>query len=92
MSDLSEEDLLALRSAVDALEHPGLAARLTDLIGKPIELLGSAMPASATNVITTAVSKALEMTLQVAKRPNHFTLSPNSPARILRPASLAPAE
>lgn len=66
MSDLSEEDLVALRSAIDALEHPGLAARLTDLIGKPIELLGSAMPTPASKAIAASVSKALEMALQVA--------------------------
>ena len=66
MADLSQRDLAALRSAVHALEHPRLAARLADIIGKPIEFLGSAMPASATNVITKAVSKALEMALQVA--------------------------
>jgi len=66
MSDLGEEDLVALRSAINALEHPGLAARLTDLIGKPIELLGSAMPTSASKVIAASVSKALEMALQVA--------------------------
>src|SRR5262249_54277945 len=56
----------ALRTAVQALEHPGLAARLTDMIGKPIELLGSAMPASASNLINTSVTKALGMALQVA--------------------------
>jgi hypothetical protein len=66
MADLSQRDLAALRSAVHALEHPGLAARLADIIGKPIDFLGSAMPASATNMITKAVSKALEMALQVA--------------------------
>jgi EcsC protein family len=66
MSDLSQEDLVALRSAVHALEHPRLAARLTDWIGKPIELLGGAMPASASKVITASVSKALKMALQVA--------------------------
>ena len=66
MADIRQEDLVALRSAVQALEHPGLAARLTDMIGKPIELLRSALPASASNVITTSVSKALEIALQVA--------------------------
>ncbi len=64
MADLTDEDLIALRSAVDALEHPGLAARLTDMIGKPIELVGSVMPASA--LITASVSRALKMALQVA--------------------------
>jgi hypothetical protein len=66
MADISREDLVALRSAVQALERPGLAARLTDMIGKPIELLGSTLPVSASKLITTSVSKALEMALQVA--------------------------
>src|SRR6185369_6452817 len=66
MAGLSEEDLVALRSAVHALEHPGLAARLTDMIGKPIELLGTALPASASNLISKSVSKALGMALQAA--------------------------
>src|SRR6188508_3438383 len=66
MAGLKQEDLAALRSAVHALEHPGLAARLTDMIGKPIELLGTALPVSASNLISTSVSKALGMALQAA--------------------------
>jgi hypothetical protein len=66
MADISQEDSVELRSAFYTLEHPGLAARLTDMLGKPIELLGGALPASASNVITTSVAKALEMALQVA--------------------------
>jgi hypothetical protein len=66
MAGLKQEDLAALRSAVHALEHPGLAARLTDMIGKPIELLGTALPGSASHLISTSVSKALGMALQAA--------------------------
>lgn len=66
MAGLSQEDLVALRSAVHALEHPGLAARLTDMIGKPIELIGRRLPPGGSEVIATSVSKALEMALQVA--------------------------
>jgi hypothetical protein len=66
MAGLSQRDLVALRNAVNSLEHPGLAARLANMIGKPIEVLGSAIPASASNVIAASVSKALEMALQVA--------------------------
>jgi hypothetical protein len=36
------------------------------MIGKPIELLGTALPASASNLISTSVSKALGMALQAA--------------------------
>ncbi|MET0278104.1 MAG: EcsC family protein [Pseudorhodoplanes sp.] len=56
----------ALRRAVQALEHPSLAARLTNMVGKPIELIGYALPDVASNAISAATSKALEMALKVA--------------------------
>lgn len=68
---MTERDLAALRSAAAALEHPGLAARLTNMAGKPIELIGYALPASASQAITAATSKALEMALEVALRSMH---------------------
>src|SRR6266481_3813344 len=68
---MTESDLAALRSAAAALEHPGLAARLTNMVGKPIELIGYARPASASQAITAATSKALEMALEVALRSMH---------------------
>jgi len=68
---MTESDLAALRSAVAALEHPGLAARLTNMVGKPIELIGYALPASASQAISAATTKALEMALEVALRSLH---------------------
>src|SRR6266516_5113246 len=65
---MTEDDLAALRRAVASLEHPDFAARLTNMVGKPIELIGYALPASASQAITTATSKALEMALAVALR------------------------
>ena len=62
------EDLAALQTAVQSLEHPGLAARLTNMVGKPIEFIGDVLPASASNVIAIATSKSLEMALKVALR------------------------
>jgi len=44
---MQEEDLQALRTAVSALERPGLAARLAEIAGKPIELVGRALPETA---------------------------------------------
>ena len=70
-ADMSEDDLAALRRAVASLEHPGLAARLTNMVGKPIELIGYALPAFASQAITAATSKALEMALEVALRSMH---------------------
>jgi hypothetical protein len=65
---MTERDLTALRSAVAALEYPSLAARLGNMAGRPIELLGSALPAAAAQAISAATSKALEIALQVALR------------------------
>src|SRR5450631_3172552 len=62
------EDLAALRRAVQLLEHPGLAARLTNMVGKPIELIGDVLPDSASHAIATATSKGLEVALKVALR------------------------
>ena len=66
--EMTPEDLTALRRAVQSLEHPGLAARLTNMVGKPIGLIGHALPASASRAITTATSKGLELALKVALR------------------------
>src|SRR5262249_46594398 len=68
---MSEDDLAALGRAVGLLEHPSLAAPLTHIVGKPIELIGYARPPSAPQVITGATSKALEMALDVALRSMH---------------------
>jgi hypothetical protein len=65
---MTPDDLTALERAVRSLEHPSLAARLTNLAGKPIELLGLALPASASHAITIATSKSLEAALQAALR------------------------
>src|SRR6516162_5474347 len=70
---MTESDLVALRSAVWSLEHPGLAARLTNMVGKPIELIGDALPTSARRVIVTATSKALQAALKVALRTMPWT-------------------
>src|ERR1700756_5146726 len=57
---MQEEDLQALRTAVAALEHPGLAARLAEIAGKPIELLGRALPETASKAVAAATTKALD--------------------------------
>lgn len=68
LAGMTPDDLARLQRAVDLLEHPSLAARLTNMVGKPIELIGHALPASASRVIATATSKALEAALNVALR------------------------
>jgi hypothetical protein len=44
LTGMSPEDLAALQRAVQLLEHPGLAARLSNMVGKPIELIGRVLP------------------------------------------------
>src|SRR6476661_7834926 len=58
--------VVSLQRAVQSLEHPGLAARLTNMVGKPIELIGYALPTAASDAIATATSKALDLALKVA--------------------------
>jgi hypothetical protein len=65
---MQEEDLQTLRTAVAALEHPGLAARLAEIAGKPIELVGRALPETASKAVAAAATKALEAALSVALR------------------------
>jgi hypothetical protein len=67
-SDITPEDWVALQKAVKSLEHPSLAARLTNLVGKPVELIGYALPAFASKAIASATSKGLEAALKVALR------------------------
>jgi hypothetical protein len=55
-AEITSEDLEALRSAVRSLEHPSLAGRLTNLVGKPVELIGYALPYFASKAIASATS------------------------------------
>jgi EcsC protein family len=65
---MQEEDIQALREAVVALEHPGLAARLAEIAGKPIELFNRALPEVASKAIAVATTQALNTALRVALR------------------------
>jgi EcsC protein family len=63
---MDKSDLDALRNAVQLLEHTSLAARLANMIGKPVELLGRALPAGASQAIASATTKSLEAAVKVA--------------------------
>jgi hypothetical protein len=65
---MTDEDLKLLSAAVRVLEHPGLAARLGSMVGKPIELMRQALPAGASQAIAVATTKALDAALAVALR------------------------
>jgi len=55
-----------LRRAVLLLENSGLAARITGVIGKPVDMLMQALPGGAERVINQAIDKALRHALDAA--------------------------
>jgi hypothetical protein len=65
---MTQGDAAALQRAVEALEHPGIVARLTNMMGRPIELLGTALPPSASQAVAAATTKGLDAALKVALR------------------------
>jgi hypothetical protein len=65
---MTEQDLQVVQSAVQLLENASLAARLTNIIGKPIELISAALPEGAQTVIAAATTKGLNAALKVALR------------------------
>jgi hypothetical protein len=81
---MTQEDLNELRRAAQSLEHPSLAARLTMLAGKPVELIGNALPAPAAEAIASATSTALELALQAALRT--MRRRPHAASRLLHKA------
>jgi hypothetical protein len=75
---MTPEDLSALQRAVRLLENPSLAARLTNMIGRPIDLIRQRLPSSASRAISTATTKALEIALNVALRTIQQSAHPES--------------
>jgi hypothetical protein len=64
--DWITEDRVALRRAKSRLENPGLAMRIANTVGAPIEKLLEALPEGAGNAIQTATTKSLDGALRVA--------------------------
>lgn len=65
---VSDEHREELRNAKRLLEHPGLAARLTDVVGTPIERGFALLPAKWAKTVHSAVRVSLERALSVAVR------------------------
>src|SRR5271166_1575825 len=65
---LTREETDDLRRAVACLEGASFAQRLTDAIGRPVELLSSAMPQSARRAVAHATEAALRGALKLALR------------------------
>ncbi len=68
MTALPEPDLAELRTAKQVLEHPGLAIRIADYVGTPVEALVKRLPQGAQRAIGDGTRKALEAALDVAVR------------------------
>ena len=60
---ISDEDRDALERAVEALEAPSFAARLSAVAGRPIELLGQALPQAVSETASRATQVALRRAL-----------------------------
>jgi hypothetical protein len=63
---LSEDDREALRRAVDALEAPSFAARLSAVAGRPLDLIGQALPQAVSETVSRATQVALTRALRYA--------------------------
>ena len=63
---LSPDDLAALRYAKRLLENPGLAAKITNVLGRPIEKGLDLLPQKWAQVVAVATRTSLETALQVA--------------------------
>jgi len=72
MDELTPCDLEDLRSAKSMLEHPGLAARLADTLGRPLEAGLAMLPANwnerLSGLTEAALARALELSLTTLGR------------------------
>ena len=66
VATFEEEDLRDLLYAKELLEHPSLAARLADAIGKPVELIQERLPEKWGEVVNQATLKAIRAALELA--------------------------
>lgn len=65
---MTEKDLEELRQARELLEKPGLAARLSDLAGRPVEAALRKLPEGLRGGVNKATQRALEGALNTALR------------------------
>ncbi|SFI64812.1 EcsC family protein [Methylobacterium brachiatum] len=63
---LSDADLAALRRAVQVLERPSLAARLSSAAGAPLDIIGRSLPAPVTEAVGRSTEAAMRGALRVA--------------------------
>ena len=63
---LSDADLAALRRAVQVLERPSLAARLSAAAGAPLDMIGRSLPAPITEAVGRSTEAAMRGAMRVA--------------------------
>ena len=63
---MTSEDWADLQGAVELLENPGLVARLSDVLGKPVDIVLDKLPAGASSRIDGATRRALGAALSLA--------------------------
>lgn len=63
---MTQEDRILLQHARHVLENPGLAARITDVIGKPVKMGIELLPAKWSEQVNAITKRALETALNVA--------------------------
>jgi hypothetical protein len=68
MSSMTEADREELRRARHLLEHPGLAVKLANLAGRPVEWALARLPARGAELVDTATRAALDRALDLAVR------------------------
>lgn len=63
---INSQDISDLRFAKQLLEHPGIAAKIADKIGKPIEIAMDLLPEKVKGVVHRATEASISKALQVA--------------------------
>ena len=84
---MQEEDLQALRTAVAALEHPGLAARLAEIAGKPITMFARTLARVQQHILDDGVGTLAVLRARQASGSALADLPATSPPRETWPAS-----
>jgi hypothetical protein len=87
MTDWRDNDIHDLQTAVQLLENPGLIAKVSDLVGTPIEALFKSLPSGAGDKIATVTHKSLAAAVNAAV----WTMKPNGRVAPWSKAHLAAA-
>ena len=87
---LSDADLAALRRAVQVLERPSLAARLSAAAGAPLDIIGRSLPAPVTEAVSTTAGCWVSIRLSASSPDEAVSTSyPHWPTRRASPSRSA---